>query len=88
MLLSQQDIQSADLSFERPMTKGAANRKIYLIAARGMILEGIRYSKKKGGLSVPNILKVKNKPELLGNSLALEQPIGEMTRDVLATRIQ
>jgi hypothetical protein len=49
MLLSQQDIQSADLSFERPMTKGAANRKIYLIAARGMILEGISIPRRKGG---------------------------------------
>lgn len=36
MLLSQHDIQSADLSFDPPMIKRATNRKIYLIAARGM----------------------------------------------------
>ena len=69
MLLSQDDIQSADLFFDPPMTKMAANRKIHLIAARGAILEGIKYSK-KNGLSVPNILLVKNKPELLDDALA------------------
>lgn len=86
MLLSQHDIQSADLSFDPPMTKRAVNRKIYLIAARGMILEGIKYSKKKG-LTIPDILLVKNKPELLDVFPALEQLITSMTRDLLATRI-
>ena len=87
MLLSQRDLQSADLSFDPPMTKRAANRKIYLIAARGAILEGIKYSKKKG-LSIPDILLVKNKPELLDDSPALEQMVSPMTRDVLAMRIR
>jgi hypothetical protein len=86
MLLSQYDIQSADLSFDPPMIKMAANRKIHLIAARGTILEGIKYSKKKG-LSIPDVLLVKNKPELLDNSLALEQLISSMTREVLTIRI-
>lgn len=86
MLLSQDDIQSADLFFDPPMTKMAANRKVQLIAARGAILEGIKYSKKKG-LSIPDILLVKNKPEFLDDSLALEQLISSMTRDVLAIRI-
>ena len=86
MLLSQDDIQSADLSFDPPMIKMAANRKIHLIAARGTILEGIKYSKKKC-LSIPDVLLVKNKPELLDNSLALEQLISSMTRDVLIIRI-
>jgi hypothetical protein len=86
MLLSQGDIQSATLSFDPPMTKRAANRKIYLLAARGAILEGIKYSK-KNGLSVPDVLLVKNKPELLDDSLALEQLISSMTRDVLNIRI-
>ena len=86
MLLSQTDIQSATLSFDPPMTKRAANRKIYLIAARGAILEGIKHSKKKG-LSIPDILLVKNKPELLDDSPALEQLISSMTRDVLTIRI-
>ena len=86
MLLSQHDIQSADLSFEPSMTKRAANRKIYLIARRGAILEGIKYSKKKG-LSIPEILHVTNKPELLDDS-SLEQLLTSMTRDVLATRIR
>ena len=86
MLLSQDDIQSADLFFDPPMTKMAVNRKICLIAARGAILEGIKYSKNKG-LSIPDVLLVKNKPELLDNSLALEQLISSMTRDVLTIRI-
>jgi hypothetical protein len=47
MVLSQNDIQSADLCFDPPMTKMAANRKIHLIAARGAVLEGIKYSKKR-----------------------------------------
>lgn len=87
MLLSQHDIQSADLYFDPPMTKMAANRKIHLIAARGAILEGIKYSKRKG-LSIPDILLIKNKPELLGDSPALEQPIDTMTREILAIRIR
>jgi len=86
MLLSQDDIQSADLFFDPPMTKMAANRKVHLIAARGAILEGIKYSKKTG-LLIPDILLVKNKPELLEGSLALEQLVSSMTRDVLAVRI-
>lgn len=87
MLLSQHDIQSADLSFEPPLTKRAVNRKVFLIAKRGSILEGIKSSKKKG-LTIPNILHVKNKPELLGDSPALEQPISDMTREVLVMRIR
>lgn len=87
MLLSQHDIQSADLSFEPPMTKRAVNRKVYLIAKRGAILEGIKYSKKKG-LIIPDILHMKNKPELLEDSPALEQLVTAMTRDVLAIRIK
>jgi hypothetical protein len=47
MVLSQNDIQSADLCVDPPMTKMAANRKIHLIAARGAVLEGIKYSKKR-----------------------------------------
>lgn len=87
MILSQHDIQSADLSFEPPMTKRAPNRKIYLIAKQGSILEGVKYSKKKG-LIIPNILLVKNKPELLEDSPALEQLVNPMTHDVLAMRIR
>ncbi len=86
MLLSQQDVQSATLSFDPPMNKRAANRKVYLIAARGAILEGIKYSKKKG-LSIPDILYIKNKSELLDESPALEQLITPLTRDMLSLRI-
>ena len=87
MLLSQDDIQSADLFFDPPMSRMAANRKVHLIAARGAILEGIKYSKHEG-LSIPDILLVKNKPELLDDSPALEQLISPITRDVLAIRIR
>jgi hypothetical protein len=86
MLLSQQDIQNATLSFEPPMNKRAAKRKVYLVAARGAIPEGIKHSKKKG-LSIPDNLLIKNIPELLDDSLAPEQLITPMTRDVLIMRI-
>ena len=86
MLLSQDDIQSADIFFVPPMTKMAANRKIHLIAARGAILGGIKYSK-KNGLAIPDILLVKNKTELLDGFPALEQLVSPMTRDVLIIRI-
>ena len=86
MLLSQDDIQSADLFFAPPMTKMAANRKVQLIAARGAILEGIKYSKKKG-LCIPDILLVRNKAELLDGSSVLEQLITPLTREVLTMRI-
>jgi hypothetical protein len=86
MVLSQSDIQNTTLSFDPPMTKRAANRKIYLIAARGAILEGIKYSKRRG-LSIPDILHIKNKPELLDDSPSIEQLITPMTKDVLRLRI-
>ena len=86
MLLSQDDIQSADLYFNPPMTRMATNREIHLFAARGAILEGIKYSKKKG-LFIPDILKVKNMTELPDGSPALEQLVSPMTRDVLVIRI-
>lgn len=86
MLLSQDDIQSADFFFTPPITKMAANRKVQLIAARGAILEGIEYSKKKG-LCISDILLARNKTELLGCSPALEQPISLLTREVLVMRI-
>ena len=87
MLLSQDDIQSADLFFDPPMTRMAANRKVHLIAARGAVLEGIKYSKLKG-LSIPDILLVNNKTETQDGSSALEQLISPITRDVLAIRIR
>ena len=86
MLLSQNDIQCADLFCTPPMTKMAADRKVQLIAARGAILEGIEYSKKKG-LCIPDILLVRNKTELLDGAPALEQPISILTREVLVIRI-
>lgn len=86
MLLSQDDIQSADLCFDPPMTKMAAKRKINLISAKGAILEGIKYSKKQG-LLIPDVLLIRNKPEFLTNAPALEQLIGPLTREVLTIRI-
>jgi len=84
--LSQNDIQSADLSFEPSLTKRAANRKVFLIAAAGAILEGIKVSKKKG-LTIPPILHIRNKPELQEDHSPLEQPLSDLTRGVLAQRI-
>jgi len=87
MLLSQQDMQQADLSFEPTLTKRAATRRVFLIAAKGAILEGIRVSKKKG-LLIPSVLLVKNRPELQVGGDPVEQPITDLTREVLATRIR
>jgi hypothetical protein len=86
MLLSQDDIQSADLFFDPPMTKMAANRKIHLISARGAILEGIKHSKKHG-LFIPDVLLIRNKSELLTDSQVLEQLVAPLTREVLTIRI-
>ncbi len=88
MILSRHDIQSADLSFQPPLTKMAANRKIFLIAAQGALLEGITYSKRKGGVILPAVLRITNRPELGGGPKGIEQPIDDMTRDVLLTRIR
>ena len=86
MLLSQHDIQSSDLSLDPPITKRATNRKIFLIAKRGAILEGIKYSKKKRPHH-PGYFAREKQPELLDDSSTLEQLNTPMTRDVLATRI-
>ena len=88
MMLSRHDIQNAGLSFEPSLTKMAANRKIFLIAAQGAILEGITYSKRKGGVIVPMILRITNRTELGGGPKCIEQPIDDMTREVLLTRIR
>lgn len=86
VLLSQTDLQYADLSFEPPIVKMAANRKVLLISSRGLILEGITYSKKKG-LKIPDVLEARNKPELNGDSPAVEQLVSAMTREILTIRI-
>lgn len=57
MILSQQDLQAADLSFEPALTKRAANRKVFLSTRRGAILEGIKISKKKG-IQIPAVLHI------------------------------
>lgn len=87
MLLSQPDIQSAALSFEPPMTKWAKSRKIYLSTRTGVLLAGIKYSMKTG-VSVPAVLKVTNRPEYGEGSQALQQPISDLTREVLGDRVR
>lgn len=88
MMLSRHDIQNAALSFEPSLTKMAANRKIFLIAAQGAILEGITYSKRKGGVILPTVLRITNRPELGGCPKGIEQPIDDTTREVLLVRIR
>lgn len=87
MLLSQHDIQSAELSFDPPMTKRAKTRKVYLSTHTGVLLAGIKCSQ-KSGVNVPAVLKVTNRPEYGEGSQALEQPVSELTREVLAGRIR
>jgi hypothetical protein len=87
MVLSQLDIQSADLCFDPPLTKIAANRKVILRAAQGALLEGIKSSRKKG-LIIPSMLNVTNREEHEGPSGSVQQPISEITREVLANRIR
>lgn len=71
----------------REVTKAAKNRKIFLSTATGVLLAGIKYSKKTG-LHVPAILKVMNRSEYGEDSQALQQPIGDLTREVLADRVR
>jgi hypothetical protein len=88
VLLSQADVQSADLFFEPPMTKRAANRKVFLIAARGAILEGIKVTKKRG-ITVPTALKIQSRPDEQDEGAHLgEQLLTDLTRDILRTRTQ
>lgn len=87
MILSQQDLQAAELSFEPPLTRPAANRRVFLIAKRGAILEGIKTSKKKG-ITIPSVLRIRNRPELLESDDPIEQPIDDMTREILRMRIR
>lgn len=86
MLLSQQDLQSASLHFDPPLTKRAANRRIFLMAAKGAILEGITYNRKKG-LTIPTVLLFQNRPEWQEGSAAVQQPVSDLSREVLASRI-
>jgi len=47
MLLSQDDIQSADLSFDPPMIKMAANRKIHSLLHEARSSKGSSIPRKK-----------------------------------------
>ena len=87
MILSQHDIESADISFDPPMTKMAKSRKVYLSTASGVLLAGIKYSKAKGW-TVPKVLTVINKPEYGEGAEPLEQAISDLTREVLRGRAQ
>lgn len=87
MVLSQHDLQSADLSFQPPLTKGAKSRKIFLSTCTGVLLAGIKYSS-KGGVIVPSTLKVTNRPEYGEGAKMLQQPLSDLTREVLRNRIR
>jgi hypothetical protein len=69
------------------MTKRAANRKVFLMAARGAILEGISVSKKRG-ITIPYALKIQNRNDENEDAQLGEQLLTDLTRDILRTRIQ
>lgn len=86
IILSRHDIQSADLSFDPPLSKMAKTRQVFLIASQGAIIAGIKYTK-KNGLVIPPILHITNRPESASSSKGIEQPIDQTTRETLAARI-
>lgn len=96
-MLSDHDIQSAQVSVEPPLWKKRAKRQVFLIAHRGAILKGITLTQSKGTLTidVPNSLYIVNRPE---HGLAdvetmpelgyIEQPLSDMARETLQHRVR
>lgn len=96
-MLSDDDIQSAQISFDPPLWKRKKKREAFLIAHRGATLKGITISQERDGLSVrvPSILHIINRPEhgLIESPKQseqgyVEQPLSELGRETLQRRIR
>lgn len=98
-MLSQTDIQSADLSFDPPLENKCATRRVVLIAKQGAMLKGITITRKKGEsyprIDIPSVLVITNRPEqgMVEEELILrlekvEQVVSELTRETLLLRIR
>lgn len=99
MLLSQDDIEAAEFSFNPPLGKRSSKRQVYLSTKTGVILRGIIVRKKKGEsyitIDVPAVLMITNRPEhgkadlvMLPKLGDVEQILSDLTREVLRTRLR
>ena len=99
MLLSQEDIEGSKFSFYPPLEKRSSKRQVYLMTKTGVILKGITIRRKKSEryptVEVPPVLMLTNRPEFgeaevetLPKLGEVEQILGELTREVLKTRIR
>jgi hypothetical protein len=61
-MVSQHDIQGADLYFEPPLTKRAKNRKVYLSTRSGVLMRGITVTSPKRGIQKINVPRVWSLP--------------------------
>jgi hypothetical protein len=96
-MLSEQDLLSADISFDPPLyNKRSKKHQVYLIAYKGSIVQGRiqgitlhrKVDRRLGGLTVaidvPSVLIYGNRPEYDFH----EFPITDLTRDILRVRIR
>lgn len=96
-MLSDNDIQSAQISFDPPLWKRKKKREAFLIAHRGATLKGITVSQEREGLMirVPPVLHIINRPEhgLIESPKQpeqgyVEQPLSELGRETIQRRIR
>ena len=98
MLLSQEDIEGSEFSFYPPLEKRSSKRQVYLMTKTGVI-KGITIRRKKSEryltVEIPPVLIITNRPEFgeaevetLPKLGEVEQILGELTREVLKTRIR
>jgi len=96
-MLSDHDIQAAQVSFDPPLWQRKKKREVFLIAHRGATLKGITISQEKDGptIRVPHVLHIVNRPEhgLIEAPKRLEegyveQPVSDLARETLLRRVR
>jgi hypothetical protein len=96
-MLSDHDIQVAQVSFDPPLWKRKQKREAFLIAHRGATLKGITIFQEKDTLAVrvPHVLYIVNRPEhgLIETPKRpeegfIEQPLSELARETLQRRVR
>lgn len=97
-MISQHEIENADLHFDPPLTKRANKRKVFLIAKGGQVLAGITVrvpQKGKVDVTVPAGLLYTSDPDhdFLDSEISRkigyqEWPLKDLTRETLALRVR
>lgn len=97
-MVSDSDIQNADLSFEPPLTRRAKNRRVYLNTRTGMVMKGITVTSPRRGvqrINVPRSLIITNRPEhglvdldTMPHLGEVAWPISDLARETLTVRIR